>query len=63
MCIRDSLGEAAVQVRAHADCHAAAEVEYTVRRTVLRSAAVSYTHLDVYKRQENGSRVTLACLS
>ena len=34
-----------MQVRAHADCHAAAEVEHTVRRTVRRSA-VGYVHRD-----------------
>ena len=34
-----------MQVRAHADCHAAAEVEHTVRRTVRRSA-VGHIHRD-----------------
>ena len=34
-----------MQVRTHADCHAAAEVEHTVRRTVRRSA-VGHIHRD-----------------
>ena len=41
----ERLGEAAVQVRAHANCHAAAEVEHTVRRAVRRSA-VGHIHRD-----------------